>query len=77
MENKNGDGKGNKSLEGGGEEERRRKGRKIFVEGKYLVSGGEETQNRKKEENNWSAEKEGDEREVICHKFEASCKLCT
>ena len=46
-------------------------------EGKYLVSGGEETQNRKKEENNWSAEKEGDEREVICHKFEASCKLCT
>ena len=46
-------------------------------EGKYLVSGGEEKQNRKKEENNWSAEKEGDEREVICHKFEASCKLCT
>ena len=77
MENKNGDGKGNKYLEGGGEEERRRKGRKIFGEGKYLVSGGEEKQNRKKEENNWSAEKEGDEREVICHKFEASCKLCT
>ena len=42
-----------------------------------MVSGGEEKQNRKKEENNWSAEKEGDEREVICHKFEASCKLCT
>ena len=33
--------------------------------------------NRKKEENNWSAEKEGDEREVICHRFGASCKLCT
>ena len=44
-ENKNGDGKGNKYLEGGGEEERRRKGRKIFGEGKYL-----------EKENIWSAE---------------------
>ena len=47
-ENKNGDGKGNEYLEGGGEEERRRKGRKIFGEGKYLVSRGEEKQNRKR-----------------------------
>ena len=44
-ENKNGDGKGNEYLEGGGEEERRRKGRKIFGEGKYL-----------EKENIWSAE---------------------
>ena len=49
-ENKNGDGKGNKYLEGGGEEERRRKGRKIFGEGKYLekenIWSAEETKNR-------------------------------
>ena len=29
--------------------------------------------NRKKEENNWSAEKEGDEGEVICHKCPVNC----
>ena len=70
----NGERKGGKYLGTGGEEEQRRKRRKIFGEGKYLVHGGEKEQRQKRrnifgevkyleKENIWSAKEKRMEKE--------------